>query len=55
MGLMGICSNCHKQKNNQIYMITQTKMRTRACLIQNPNCETKKQKQKHDKGKTKIQ
>jgi len=30
-------------------------MKTRACLVPKPNRETKKQKQKHDMCKTRIQ
>jgi hypothetical protein len=35
---------CHKHENNQDYQIFLTKMKARACLVSNPNHETRKTK-----------
>jgi hypothetical protein len=55
IGLMGVCSNYNKHKNNQVYKISLTKMRTHVGLIPNLNYEMRKKEQEPNMCKTRIQ
>jgi len=52
---MYLLTYCHRHKNNQVYKISSTKIRTKVGLIPNPNPKQKNQEQKHDMCKTRIQ
>jgi len=48
IGLMGVCSNYHMHKNNQVYGIFKIKMITKVGIIPNSDHEIRKIKTKND-------